>query len=185
MGWNYRYTSSGIGSHAEGIGTQATQNGAHAEGDGTTASGNYSHAEGLGTVADASSMHTQGRYNVSNTAYADWVSGTSYVEGDKVVLNQVGYICIEDNADTTWTSSKWQELESTGDYAFVIGNGQSSNSRSNAMAVKWTGDLHIAGDIYVGCNNDSTGGTKLVVSSVEFATDLEVQSIISNWGESA
>ena len=43
----------------------------------------------------------------------------------------------------------------------IIGNGDSSNNRSNARAVDWDGNERLMGDLYVGCNANSTGGTKV------------------------
>lgn len=42
---------------------------------------------------------------------------------------------------------------------FVIGNGQSGYG--NALAVGWNGDLKLNGDVYINCNADSSGGTKI------------------------
>jgi hypothetical protein len=46
-------------------------------------------------------------------------------------------------------------------YAEIIGNGTAANARSNARALDWDGNEYLMGDVYVGCNSDSTGGTKL------------------------
>ena len=48
---------------------------------------------------------------------------------------------------------------------FIVGNGITGVSRSNAFAVNYGGDINIKGDAYVGCNSDSTGGNKLVSAS--------------------
>lgn len=48
-----------------------------------------------------------------------------------------------------------------GQYAFRIGNGSSESARTNALAVDWNGNIRAKGDIYLGCNDDSTGGKKL------------------------
>ena len=43
-------------------------------------------------------------------------------------------------------------------YANIVGNG-GAQTRSNAYALDWDGNGHFAGDVYVGCNADSSGGT--------------------------
>lgn len=52
-------------------------------------------------------------------------------------------------------------VDALGTYAHIVGNGTDPWNRSNAYALTWTGDAHYAGDVYVGCNADSSGGTKL------------------------
>lgn len=49
-----------------------------------------------------------------------------------------------------------------GTYAEIIGNGTDTSNRSNARALDWSGNERLMGDVYVGCNADSTGGTKLI-----------------------
>lgn len=48
-----------------------------------------------------------------------------------------------------------------------VANGESATNRSNAFNVLSDGDVRIKGDMYVGCNGDSTGGRKLVSASVD------------------
>jgi len=43
----------------------------------------------------------------------------------------------------------------------VVGNGENANARSNALTLDWSGDLHLAKDVYVNANANGTGGTKL------------------------
>ena len=51
--------------------------------------------------------------------------------------------------------------------ALVVGNGDSDNARSNALAMDWKGNVRLKGDVYGGCNADSTGGNKLVSASTQ------------------
>lgn len=44
------------------------------------------------------------------TQISDWVAGASYVIGNLVKVDDVSYRCIEANSDTTFTASKWKEL---------------------------------------------------------------------------
>lgn len=134
-------TASANGSHAEGNYTIAGGQYSHAEGSGAEASGNLSHAEGDYTHANGRAMHAQGIYNAADSLYPTWTKSTSYAVGDKVVYSGKGYSCKTANSDSSFNSSKWNLLIHTGDAAFVIGNGTSSNTRSNAFLVKWDGSV--------------------------------------------
>ena len=63
-------------------------------------------------------------------------------------------------------------------YIDIIGNGTADDSRSNAYALDWEGNGHYMGNIYVGANADSTGGTK-VLCEADFATAQDIQNIIN------
>lgn len=167
-------TASGQSSHAECLRTTASGDNAHAEGSWTTASGNAAHAEGWYTVAAGRNSHVFGTYNVIDdyTDWPEWVSGTHYYPGDKVKHEYNdgtstyfdGYICKTENSDETFNGAKWYWLQGRTDFVEVVGNGivENSYARSNARALDWYGNEYLKGDIYVGCNDDSTGGTKLV-----------------------
>lgn len=169
-------------SHAEGSGNgnatqiinNATYTGSgaygitsHTEGTETWAFGQNAHAEGWCTIATGSNSHVGGKYNIVDS-YIDWPAweaNTSYAIGDKVkrIISSVttGYKCITANSDSTFTASKWI-VDNEMNYVEIIGNGTSdTNGQSNARALDWDGNEHLMGDIYVGCNADSTGGTKL------------------------
>ena len=126
-------TASGINSHAEGLSTIASNAGSHAEGATTTASGFYSHAEGQNTTASGDYSHAEGRNTEASGNY-------QHAQGKFNVLDQSGANAV---------------------YADIIGNGTADNNRKNIEATTWTGDKRMKGDVYVGCNDDSTGGTKL------------------------
>ena len=64
--------------------------------------------------------------------------------------------------------------EPNGDYVHIVGNGFTSTQRSNAYALDWDGNGHYMGDVYVGCNEDSTGGEKLITASEAPVTDVQV-----------
>lgn len=150
--------ASGASAHAEGQNTTASGDISHAEGMGTVASGALSHAEGSGTIANLTAMHAGGRYNA---IYPNWVKNTNYSVGDLVVQNSTLYKCKTANSDATFIAKKWEAAKQ---YLVVIGNG-TANARSNAYALDQDGNGHFAGDIYVGCNTDSTGGTKVATES--------------------
>lgn len=163
-------TASGVGAHAEGSATTASGRTSHAEGFKTSAIGENSHAEGKETIANGESSHVGGIWNVGDSlaSWTEWVASTSYEVGDKVKVTTTannetvvqGYICKTANSDSTFDSSKWA-TDNYMNFAEIIGNGTSNNARSNARALDWNGNEYLAGDVYVGCNSDSTGGTKL------------------------
>ena len=160
----------GVYSHAEGADTEASGGASHAEGYGTIAKGNRSHAEGMRTIANGLAQHADGNYNVADSysSWPEWVADTSYVIGDKVKVTSTvdgattvtGYICKTANTDSSFVSSNWS-TDLRMNYAVITGNGTATNARSNAYALTWEGDGKYAGDVYVGCNTDSSGGTKL------------------------
>ena len=122
----------GSGSVVEGIGT-ASGTTSHSEGSFTSAEGSNSHAEGFFAVAKGFNSHAQ---NLGTLASS---------EGQTAL----GQYNIEDTNDT---------------FAVIVGNGTGSvdnPSRSNALAVDWNGNVRAKGDVYIGCNNDSTGGISL------------------------
>ena len=165
-------TASGTQSHAEGGGTTASGIYAHAEGGGSFASGGYAHVEGYGTIAAGAMSHVYGKWNLEDS-YAnwnEWTANTQYAVGDKVkvtttvdnVTTVAGYSCKIANSDSTFDSSKWNDLEGRMNYAEIVGNGvDSATNRGNIRALDWDGNEYLRGDIYVGCNPDGTGGTKL------------------------
>lgn len=154
-------------SHAEGNSTQAHGRYSHAEGYYTNASGLSSHSEGQRTIASGACSHVSGIYNVEDdfSNWSEWTPNTSYVSGDKVKRTVdstiTGYICKTDNSDSTFTLSNWINTSGRMNYAEIIGNGMDDNNRSNARALDWDGNERLKGNIYVGCNADSTGGTML------------------------
>lgn len=171
----YSAVASGIESHAEGNYTLASGSRSHAEGIETAANGSASHAEGIGTVANASSSHAAGQYNVADniSGWNEWVSGTYYSVGDKVKRtgeNVTGWICKIANSDIEFKDSKWN-LTYLMNYVEIIGNGKDNNNRSNARTLDWDGNERLMGDLYVGCNANSTGGSKVATASNPVFTD--------------
>ena len=111
-------TASGKQSHAEGYDTTASNYGAHAEGAHTVASGLQSHAEGTETEASGGASHAQG-YNTIAQGFAQTVLG---------ILN---------------VPQTYSRPVSTTDHAVIIGNGQTTNARNNALVVTWGGNVLI------------------------------------------
>ena len=176
--------SSGASAHAEGTGTQSTNTSSHSEGTNTVASGlashaegmgtqaigYYSHAEGRGTIAAGAESHVSGGYNVSDDQdLEEWTANTHYMKGDKIKHSVTNnntttvdyYKCAQEHTSTSYfVLTYWDYLHERINYAEIVGNG-TANARSNARALDWSGNERLMGDIYVGCNADSTGGTKL------------------------
>lgn len=200
-------TASGVASHAEGRNTTASASNSHAEGYGNTASGNAahvegrsntasgqnthvegqsstgtgmnSHIEGFGSIGHGNNVHVEGMYNNEDSLYPNWISGTEYHVGDRVIntTNNIPYECKTSNSDIEFDQSKWINIVNNSSYAHIVGNG-SYNDRSNAYALTWTGDGHYAGDVYVHSNADSTGGTKL--ATIEDIPEVPVQDVQVN-----
>ena len=180
--------ASGYYSHAEGAGTHASGYNSHAEGSGTHAMGDSSHAEGGGTIAAGEYSHVFGTSNVEDTEiiYDEWVAGTQYYKGDRVKITEeewgetvvYKYLCLVNNNDSTFDETKWRECgRGERQYVEIVGNGSDTLRRSNAYALDWLGNGFYAGDVYVNCNPDGSGGVKL--EPVVFATDAHTQEIFA------
>jgi trimeric autotransporter adhesin len=133
-------TTTGQGSHAEGVQTLASGLGSHAEGFQTTASGDYAHSEGNQTTASGDYAHSQGGntqalgdYSLScgafSIAYKDYSTalGISFASGS--IQTTLGINNIRSDND----------LSSTGNI-FIIGNGPLIGSPSNAFRVSGSGE---------------------------------------------
>ena len=157
-----RTIASGNYSHAEGMNTRASGVYSHAEGSDTTASGNYSHAEGWGTIASGSNSHSQNRMTIAA----------------KSSQTALGTYNIEDASDTTTHPSG---TTSYGQYAVIVGNGTSSDARSNALTVDWNGNITIN-------NHDSEIGhvysasTSVAISNTAIANNTDGASLTLSAG---
>lgn len=174
----YITTAGGQAAHSEGNRAQAIGNFSHAEGMRTEVTGIGSHVEGFRTIVNGTFMHGTGCYNQPQILYSQWTSNTQYQIDDKVIYNGYGYICITANSDAVWDSSHWIPILYTSDIISIVGNGYSDSNRSNAYVLDWSGNGHYMGDVYVGANADSTGGTK-VLCEADFATAQDIQNIIN------
>ena len=164
-------------SHAEGNETVAVGRGSHAEGGGdgsvssTIAEGDYAHAENFGTIASGYASHAEGSitYTSGYASHAEGSScsaigagshaegyctkakaGESHAEGDNTIAS----------SDMQHVQGKYNVEDTENIYADIVGGG-TYNARKNIEATTWTGDKRLKGDVYVNCNDDSTGGTKL------------------------
>lgn len=116
-------TTLGQYSTAEGSTNTASAYCAHAEGYNNVASGDRSHAEGSSTTASGAYSHAQG---VSTEATADATFATG--RGTK--------------ATTAGQTSIGKYNKTDLDAYFIVGNGDSDNSRSNAITVKKDGRIY-------------------------------------------
>ncbi len=118
-GWCTR--ASGEYTHAEGRRSIASGYASHAEGS-SYAYGYMSHAEGTST-ANGTYSHAEGNSTTGKNAKF------SHAEGDNTVAS----------SESQHVSGAFNIIDNDGKYAFIIGNGSSFNSRSNAMTVDWDG----------------------------------------------
>ena len=180
-------TASGVISHAEGINSTASGPVSHAEGNNSIAFGGAAHAQNYYTIANGSYSTAAGKFNVPDSydSWTEWVAETSYSVGDKVkvtttsnnVTTVKGYVCKTANNSSTFTTSEWTQVPEM-NYAEIIGNGTADDARSNARALDWDGNEYLQGNIYVGCNADSTGGTKL---SANVHTEYNITIATTDW----
>lgn len=162
-----RTKATGENSHAEGTLTMATGENSHAEGIITTASGNSSHAEGRLTTASGTQSHVEGTSSTASGAasHAEGIETTaagvgSHAEGIQTIAN----------GKHQHVQGRHNVVDESNRFADIVGNGTDSLNKSNAYALDWHGNLRLKGNVYVNCNADSTGGTKL---------SLDVDSIMN------
>ena len=161
-------TSSGFSSFVYGTACGAYDYYSVALGLGTRSEAYATTAFGIQTRAIGSSQTVFGMYNcVDDTiykTYEEWVPGKKYVYGDLVKRTSgnvaKGYMCTYGNSSTTFNPSDWSSNVPSL-YLEILGNGTADNARSNARATDWDGNEYLKGDVFVGCNADSTGGSKL------------------------
>lgn len=139
-----RTKATGENSHAEGSQCEALGDSSHAEGIQTKASGLWSHAEGSQTRANGPGSHAEGT--------GSWATGpSSHAEGYGT----------EAAGEYQHVQGKHNVVDEANKFADIVGNGADILNKSNAYALDWNGNLYLKGGVYVNCNADSTGGTKL------------------------
>lgn len=161
----YDTKASGDCSHSEGSYTNASGNYSHAEGDETQASGNYSHAEGTYSISSGTASHTEGTDTVAS-GVASHAEG-SYTTASGYFSHTSGLVTTAQRKSQT-VIGEYNTLDTggsgisdRGDFAFIVGNGTSDNSRSNAATISWNGDINIASGAHYKVN-----GTNLSASDV-------------------
>lgn len=115
-----------------------------AEGAETTASFDCTHAEGWGTIASSNEAHAEGHVTEAKGQY-------SHAEG-------------------TYTIAAGQSQHAAGQYniedstsARITGWGTSAG-RKNIEQLDQSGNLRLKGSVYVGCNDNSSGGIQIDAS---------------------
>ena len=144
--------ASGDSSHAEGYNTTASGNYSHAEGGYTIASNGFSHAEGYYTKAVGMYSHTEGS---STTASG----GSSHAEGYNTTASGVyshasgvGTVANQNSQTVVGKFNTYKEEENNKvDKLFVVGNGSSTTSRSDAFYVDIWNDAYVGRNLY--CTN--------------------------------
>lgn len=157
--------------------TSGTSEGARsiALGNNVTASGDDTIAFGKGTVAKYPFDHVFGMYNAEALLPDEpFYSSKQYHRGDMVTYYRNGeyvpLLCIIANSSTgssTPIAGEWIEASR---FAEIVGNGSSDSYRTNARTLDWNGNERLRGNLYVGCNVDSSGGKKV-------ATEVEVKNV--------
>lgn len=182
-----RTLADGYASHAEGIQTEASRDASHAEGVQTEASGDASHAEGLRTVASGMDAHAEGWSTVASGL-------DSHAEGGGTIANHYAqHVFGTFNIADTST----EESNTYGNYVEIVGNGNDSNSRSNARTLDWQGNEKLKGSLTLGAgtaNEVSLSPTELsglkaidltnYVTNTNYATynTAGVVKVDSDWG---
>ena len=115
------------------------------------ASGNYSHAEGNNTKAKGDHSHAEGDTTKATGA-------ASHAEGWYTIAS----------GDYQHVQGKFNISDKTS--AFIIGNGNNENDRSNAMTVDWDGNAKFAGDVTTGSGN-SINGLTTRIGDIDTALD--------------
>ena len=151
--------ASGNYSHSEGSGTTASGNYSHAEGARTSATTNYSHSEGYRTLASADS-HAEGHSTLASGNYSH--AEGQYTSAQTLDSHAEGYKTITKNAYehaacrfNKSVSAVALEFGDSGNTLFSIGNGNgnSEQSRHNALEARQNGDIYIANTNDTSTNN--------------------------------
>ena len=148
-------------------------------GYGNTISGSDGVAIGYYANANAASMVAVGKGNYpAITEFPNFQPNTFYKKGDIVRGRWVSQIAttftmysltehisgnvsyLHDDLDPETGNSYWTLCSSDGDTCFVVGNGL-SNGYHNALKINTAGTAMFGGDVYVNCDGDSSGGTRL------------------------
>lgn len=136
----------GEASHTEGSDCLALGNYSHAEGHNVVAMGDASHSEGYWSSAEGAASHSEG-WNTFALGIA------SHSEGDNAIASgdyahAEGYCTTalanqhaQGHYNNTTTAAAGDSTGTTGT-AFVIGNGTSSTSTSNAFRVTYEGNVY-------------------------------------------
>jgi hypothetical protein len=140
----YKTTASRDNSHAEGSGTTASATNSHAEGFGTVASNGESHAEGNSTIASGLQSHAEGIFTKATGMHAHAEGSYTIAEGENAHAEGGNTKASHSNshAEGYKTKTSFYNQHVSGQYnkdnvnaLFIVGNGESEDTRSNAFEV--------------------------------------------------
>lgn len=147
-------TADSANSHAEGENCYAGADGSHAEGQKSTTMWDapYSHAEGYSTHASNKYAHSEG-YDTTADGLASHAGGKeSWSMGDYCFVHGLGlknyyaYRTVVGKYNYTG-NDRTIDPATLGNYGFVVGGGSSDSSRSDAMKVRYNGNVEISGTL--------------------------------------
>lgn len=125
-----------------------------------TTIGDYSFAEGFDTTASKYGSHAEGAYTTAGGEY-------SHAEGVDTTASKFASHAegLDTIAGGNYSHAQGKYNVDNSNHADIVGNGTARDNRSNAYALDWNGNGYFAGDVYVGCEADSSSGTKLATLS--------------------
>lgn len=157
---------SGVGNYSvvEGNGNIASEYCSHAEGRYNASIGFCSHSEGSGGLAEGAESHTEG-FGCHTKGFAAHAQNEETI-ASKRAQTALGVFNVEDTSSTTTHPSG---ISYYGEYAVIVGNGNSEGSRSNALTVDWSGNTEQQGRA---TTRDMTTGTNSELE--DFLSDLDI-----------
>jgi len=138
--------STAMGAYTTALGSQST-----AMGRSTTASGNYSTAMGAWTTASGYRSTAMGNYTTASD-YGSLVIGQYNSSGSSVTSNATSF--------------------NTANTAFVIGNGSTSGTKSDAFKVMFNGDANVSNDLTVSGDVVVSSDARLKANIVSLGSTL-------------
>ena len=126
-----------------------------------------------------------GDCSVTLGLYCDARGQVAYAEGvhcrANADISHAEGICCEALSDFSHVQGKYNKRDTAGLFADIVGNGTNNDDahRSNAEATTWDGDKRLAGDVYIHCDPDSSGGVKLLpLPAVTSADNGKILSVV-------
>ena len=146
-----------------------------AEGFNVTAGGNYSHAEGVGGVAMGKASHSES----NGAAHGDYSHG----EGTSFAIGKCSHAQNNDTiaySDDQTSLGRCNELDTNGQYAVIVGNGNGiigdPKERDNALTVDWNGNVVMAGSAYDGTTKRLLNSGDIVAEEHKIKGGLSVNN---------
>lgn len=109
------------------------------------ATGEYAFAEGVESEAKGGGSHAEGQATLAKGNY-------SHTEGSHTIAS----------SHIQHVQGKYNVEDTLNTFADIIGNGANADDRKNIEATSWGGNKYLAGDVYIHCENNSSGGEKLI-----------------------